>query len=570
MVGSTYDFIVVGGGAAGCILANRLSVRSRNRVLLCEAGPDTPDGRVPEAILSSYPGFAYLSSDFTWSDLRVTTDRIGNDDPNRVRPSRKYEQARVLGGGSSINGQLANRGAPGDYQDWESMGATGWGWDDVLPYFRKIERDMDFDGPFHGKDGRIPIRRIFPEYWPRHMTALRDALATFGHEFKPDQNAAFEDGFYPATIANLYDRRVSSAIGYLDPATRRRSNLEISTGTEVARLLFEGTRCVGVAARIVGRDVEFRGREVILSSGAVYSPTHLLRSGVGPAEDLRALGMEVVVDLPGVGRNLMDHPCVAVASFIKPEGRMDGRTQRHIVTAWRYSSGIGGAPAGDMSVTPVSRAAWHAVGWQIGSMNICVYKTYSRDGRVRLNSADRRDQPKVDFNLLADQRDMQRLMDGVRRIGRIYETAEMRAVTTNPFPAVYGEKVRQVGAVTAKNKILTAIAARLLDGPDALRNAMIRNVIMDEFTMEGVMRDDDECAAFVNKCAIGAWHASCSCRMGATNDPMAVVDPNGRVRGVGGLRVVDASIFPDVPRANTTLPTMMVAEKISDGILAGR
>ncbi|MCO5089561.1 GMC family oxidoreductase [Bosea sp. (in: a-proteobacteria)] len=562
-----YDYIVVGGGAAGCILANRLSARSGNRVLLCEAGPDTPDGRVPEAILNSYPGFAYLSSGFTWSQLRVTTDGIGNDDPDRSRHLRKYEQARVLGGGSSINGQLANRGAPGDYDQWQEMGATGWGWDDVLPYFRKIERDIDCDGPLHGKEGRIPIRRIFPDYWPKHMTALRDALQSHGHPFKLDQNGDFEDGFYPATIANLYDRRVSSAIGYLDPATRLRPNLEISTGTEVTRLLFDGTRCIGVVARRDGKDVEFRGQEVILSSGAVYSPAHLLRSGIGPAADLAALGIEVVRDLPGVGRHLTDHPCVAVASFIKPEGRLDGRTQRHLLAAWRYSSNIAGAPVGDMSVSPVSRAAWHAVGRQIGSLNICVYKTYSRDGRIRLNSADWRDQPKVDFNLLSDERDLLRLMDGVRRVGRLYDTPDMRAVTANPFPAVYGEKVRQVGAVTARNKILTAIMARLLDGPEALRDILIRNVVMDAFTIEGVMNDDEECAAFVRTCAIGAWHASCSCRMGAADDPMAVVDAQGRVRGVEGLRVADASIFPDVPRANTTLPTMMVAEKISDIIL---
>ena len=168
-----FDYIIVGGGSAGSVLANRLSARSSNRVLLCEAGIDTPVGNVPAPILDGYAGTAFLNPDFLWNELQVTTEVIPHNDPSRRPRLRQYEQARVLGGGSSINGQLANRGAPHDYDEWEARGARGWTWESVLPYFRKIERDLDFDGPYHGKDGPIPVRRLPPEMWSRAQQGAR-------------------------------------------------------------------------------------------------------------------------------------------------------------------------------------------------------------------------------------------------------------------------------------------------------------------------------------------------------------------------------------------------------------
>ena len=255
-----HDYIIVGGGSAGSVLANRLSARSANKVLLLEAGQDTPHGKVPAAILDSYPGTAYLNPAYTWSALKVTTEVIPHNRPDEPRPKlRTYEQARVLGGGSSINGQLANRGAPTDYDEWHARGATGWNWDSVLPFFKKVERDMDFDGPWHGNEGRIPVRRIFPDLWPEHAKAAGETFKAAGYDFLIDQNAEFRDGYFPITISNAYERRVSAAIGYLDPGTRMRENLTISTDTQVSTLLFDGLRCVGVKARVGGRETEFRG-----------------------------------------------------------------------------------------------------------------------------------------------------------------------------------------------------------------------------------------------------------------------------------------------------------------------
>ena len=567
-----YDYIIVGGGSAGSVLANRLSARGSNQVLLCEAGQDTPAGQVPREIADSYPGVAYFDPRFHWTDLRVRTGVVSHNNPEEALPPlRKYEQARVLGGGSSINGQLANRGAPSDYNDWEARGAAGWSWDSVLPYFKKLERDVDFDGPYHGQTGPIPVRRIPPDQWNLHARAAAEAFRVAGFPFLPDQNGEFRDGHFPITISNFEEQRVSAALGYLDPATRARPNLTISTDTQVKELLFVGRRCVGVRAMINGREQELHANEVIVSSGAIHTPAHLLRAGVGPAGHLRDLGIEVIVNLPGVGQRLMDHPSIALSSFIKPNARMmREHSRRHVLVGMRYTSGIGGAPQGDMFVVCVSKSAWHAVGHQIGSLLVFVNKTYSETGQVKLTSRDWRAEPLVEFNLLSDRRDLDRLMSGFRHLGAMQMSSALMDVTSDPFPASYSERVRRVGVVNTRNQFLTWFLSLLLDGPAPLRRYLIDNVIVEGFSFEELMRDDEKLETFVRQAAIGVWHASCSCRMGADGDPMAVTDPNGRVRGgVGGLRIVDASLFPVVPCANTNFPVLMTAEKIADAILAG-
>ncbi len=562
-----YDTIIVGGGSAGSVMAHRLSARSANKILLCEAGQDTPPGNEPPEIRDSYSGTAYFDPRFHWTELKVTTQVVSHNNPRGdARRCANTSRRACWAAAPRSTARLANRGAPTDYDEWEARGAAGWSWKDVLPYFRKVERDLDFDGPFHGKDGRIPVRRIPREHWTGHAQAVGEACKLAGYPFLPDQNGEFVEGYFPVTHSNQAEQRVSAAMGYLDRETRKRANLTISTDTQVKELLFEGTRCVGVKAQVDGREQEFRGREVILSCGAIHSPAHLLRAGIGPVGHLKEMGIPVLMGLEGVGQRLMDHPSIALSSFIRRGARMNEHTRRHVQVGLRYSSGLAGVPKGDMFVAVLSKSAWHAVGAQIASLLTFVNKTYSETGQVKLASRDPRTEPIVEFNLLSDRRDLDRLMSGFRKMAGLQMSAPLRAVTDKPFPASYSDRVRKIGVVNTKNKILTTIAAAMMDGPAALRHSMIDRFVVEGFTFDEVMNDDEALEAFVRKAAIGVWHASCSCRMGRTDDPMAVVDTQGRVKGVQGLRVVDASIFPVVPCANTNFPTLMAAEKIAEAM----
>jgi 5-(hydroxymethyl)furfural/furfural oxidase len=564
-----FDYIIVGGGAAGCVLANRLSADRSIHVLVCEAGPDIRDGEAPPQILDSFAAHAFLDARFLWNDLQVTTDanapRGNTGLPVR---KRKYEQARVLGGGSSINGQLANRGAPWDYDEWEKRGAAGWRWDTVLPYFKKLEHDFDFDGPLHGTSGPLPIRRIFPNLWAEHAKAMTDGFRHIGFDYVEDQNGEFRDGYHPLAINNLYDRRVPAAIAYLTPTVRQRPNLSIRTGTTVTDLLFEGERCVGVRMLQDGQMQEVRAlREVIVCCGAIYTPAMLLRAGIGPAAELQSLGIAVRRDLPGVGKRLMDHPSVALGAFVKPHARLNGKTRRHLLVGLRFSSEHPDAPRGDMAVSVSTKAAWHAVGEQMASVTTWVNKTFSEAGEVTLASADWRTPPRVDFRLLHDRRDVERLMAALRRLRGVFDAPAMKAAVEDPFAASFSEKVRQVSVINRANAFKTAVLARLLDGPRALRRFLFRKLILETPPLDELLADDQMLEAFIRRAAVGVWHASCSCRMGARTDPMAVTNPQGRVYGVPGLRIADASLFPVIPSANVHLTVLMVAEKIADEML---
>ena len=263
----------------------------------------------------------------------------------------------------------------------------------------------------------------------------------------------------------------------------------------------------------------------------------------------------------------MDHPSISVASFLKPDARKNPFSQRSLHLGMRFSSGIEGAPPGDMALTASNKSAWHAIGERIAVITLWVNKTFSETGQVRLSSADWQEEPTVDFNLLSDHRDLQRLARGFRQIAALHDLPPLKAVTSDAFPASFTDKIRKVGTYNTKNRILTRIGATLMDGPTFLRQLIIRGFVMELAELGQALQEDEALETYIKRATVGVWHCSCSCRMGTADDPMAVTDNEGRVHGMQGLRVVDASIFPVVPCANTNFPTMMLAEKIADDML---
>ena len=297
--GRVFDYVIVGGGSAGCALAARLSERPGNDVLLVEAGEDYPPGQEPAELKDSFAATAHSNPRFTWTGLTAAFLPRGNR-PDQ-RPRRRYTQGRVMGGGSSVNGMVAIRGLPSDYDNWAAQGAVGWDWEGVLPSFRRLESDQDFDGPMHGTDGPIGLRRVPEERWPGFVRAVIASFEEAGYKRHADQNAIFEDGVYPIAISNINDQRVSTAMAYLTPEVRARKNFSVLSESHAERILFDGKRVTGLCVARRGETVEIAAREVIASSGALHSPALLLRSGIGPAAELAALGIGVVADRPGVG-----------------------------------------------------------------------------------------------------------------------------------------------------------------------------------------------------------------------------------------------------------------------------
>ena len=560
-VADPFDYVIVGGGSAGAVLAHRLSADPATRVALLEAGPDTPPENVPAIILDSYPGLAYFDPRFHWQSLRVY-NRSPELDPS-AEPSR-FEQARVMGGGSSINGQFAVRGMKGDYDEWAEMGLAGWSHDGLLPYFNMLERDLDFGGAGHGSAGRIPVRRLFPDDWGGFSRAALAAMQDDGLPFGGDVNGDDADGCYPVPLSNQYGRRVSTAIGYLDSATRRRPNLAIHAETQVTRILVEDGRAQGVEAVNHGKTIRFDARETIVSAGALHSPALLLRAGIGPAEHLRALGIEVVADLPGVGGNLLEHASVSVAAHLKPGARVPAGQRRHIYFGARFSSGLQGCPPGDMLFMPTNSAGWHPLGQAMGTMLLAVNKSYSR-GTVRLHTPSPHDEPRVDLNMLSDERDLVRLVDGFRRLYAIMESDSIRNQVTMWFLAGYSDAVRRLMVPSAGTWLKTATARALLDlgAPGRL---LLRRKLTGGRDVHRMIKDESALADWIKASVWPGWHVCGTCRMGPDGDPLAVLDAECRVRGVAGLRVVDASAIPTIPRANTNLTTIAIAEKIADGL----
>ena len=557
------DVLIVGGGSAGCVLAARLSESPGLTVALAEAGDDTPPGAVPEDISSRYPGRAYFNPRYSWPDLRVTLGAAHLNDPAR-RPQARYEQARIMGGGSSINGIGVNYGAPGDYDDWHAAGAAGWRWRDVEPYFRKAERDLDQPTPGHGTAGPIPVRRVPPAQWSGFTRAVGDALAAMGHARRADQNGPWEDGVMPTSV-NLDEnwRRVSTATGYLDAAVRARRNLILLPRHRATRLVFDGTRVAGAEFVHDGGTAALRARRTIVSCGAIHTPALLMRNGIGPAADLQALGIAPLADRPGVGANLMEHPATNLSCLLTRAGRLSGRDFYHIQTMFRFSSGLAGEPPGDMHVAIAAQSAWHALGHRIGSLVMWVNRSHSR-GTVRLRTADPAAEPDVDFRLLSDPRDMRRMMGAFRLCAAVLAAPQLDGVRRMVFPIHLTDRLRRIAKPGLRNALLLELVARYIDLTGTHGDAVLRGLAARDADLAALLADDDALAAYLSQATTGVWHASGTARMGRREDRLAVCDPDGAVIGVEGLTVCDASLMPSIPCANLNLPIIMMAEKIAD------
>lgn len=564
-----WDYVIVGGGSAGCVLANRLSADPDTRVLLIEAGRDVKPGEEGSAILDTYPGRAAFDPRNHWPDLKVQTRPNLHNAPERPTP-RQYEQPRIMGGGSTINGQVANRGTPEDYDEWASLGAVGWDWQGVLPYFVRLERDLDFSGPLHGTGGPIPICRIPREQWPSLSHATEAAFAEVGLPDIADQNGVYTDGSFPITLSNEAGRhRVSTAMAYLDRATRARPNLGIMADAQATRLMFEGRRVVAVEAVRHGRTERLPCHEAVLAAGALHSPAILMRSGVGPAGDLAGLGIDVVADVQGVGRNLQEHPGIALSAFIRPHARLR-HTRRHIHVAARYSSGAKDCPSSDMFAMMAAKSAWHPLGRRIATLIVWVNKAFAR-GSVSLVSADPLVPPTADLNFLGDARDIERLAGAARFMAGVMATDALSNVAGPPVLSSYSGFAKSLGRQSLGNYLITAPVAAAIDLAPPLRRAFFRNAVGGGISLRSVLADDEALASYVKDNAFGQWHVCGTCRMGRTGDPDTVVDARtGRVEGLGGVRVADASIMPTAPRANLNIPVIMAAEKMADLIVGQR
>lgn len=571
MPGSTpeFDVIILGGGSAGCVLAARLTEDAGRRVLLVEAGPDVRPGAVPAAISSPYPGRAYFNPAYTWPGLRAAMGTTPSNSAQRtVRP---YEQARLVGGGSSINGIGANRGAPSDYDEWAALGADGWDWAGVLPYFRKLERDADYGArdPLHNDDGPLPIRRIPRTQHTGFARAVERELGHRGYASHDDQNGAWEDGVFPITV-NLDEdgKRASTATAYLTTTVRSRSNLTLWTETRAGRVLLDGRRVVGAEVTGPGGPVRVAARCVVVSAGALHSPAVLMRSGIGPGTALSHLGVPVAVAREGVGRNLQEHPSIGVSAFLPAANRLPAGEHYHIQSILRWSSGLDGAPDGDMHTAVNTRSGWHAVGHRLGTLFSWVNKSYSH-GLVELASPDPEAEPVVDFRLLSDRRDLLRLADAFRLAASVLGSLAATHDCLDTFPSTYSARVRRWLTPSLANGLLMGLVGPVMDSVGPVRRQVLRVAQENTPPVERLCADEALLHEHLHRNVGGVWHPCGTCRIGPASEGQAVCDPAGRVYGTEGLLVCDASVMPTIPCANLNVPVLMVAEKIADGMRRG-
>ena len=500
-----YDTLIVGAGSAGNILAARLTEDASRQVLLLEAGPDYPTmASLPADIRLGYgTSSGMVAKSHDWGYTAQATHQ---------RDNMPVPRGRVVGGSSAVNAQIFLRGIPEDFAAWEEMGNDRWSWEQVLPFYCKLENDHDYgDADYHGADGPIGVRRYPEEEWGPDQQAWAEACRQAGFSDCPDANQPWSTGFGPFPINNIAGNRQSTAVTYLALA-RNRPNFHIRPEYTTRRILLENGRAVGVEVVRSGKVEQFYADETVLCAGAIGTPQIMMLSGIGPESHLREVGLHVSHHLPGVGSNLRDHPTVNLhwQLLFKPTGRFHWHQ-----AGLRYTAD-GSHMKNDMIVyiAAVPEFAVDSAEFLFvrPTLNLAVGQ-----GDLRLRSADIQDQPLLNYRYFQESFDRERQREAIRLCTELIE----------------------------EHPAFRTISGEVLLGPG---NALHDNAALDQW----VLANSDT-----------GHHTSSTCKMGLPTDPLAVADQGGRVYGIDRLRIVDASLMPDSVRANINATVMMMAEKVA-------